>query len=414
MSITYGLIGESLSHSFSKEIHEQLADYTYELCPLTRDELDAFMREKTFKGINVTIPYKEEVIPYLDEVDPAAQAIGAVNTVLNKDGRLIGYNTDFLGMRALVNHLNLDLEGKKVGILGSGGTSKTALALAESLSAREVLRTSRSGGEGFVTYDELASVHSDIEILINTSPVGMYPKSFGQSPVDLDNFPKLEGIVDAVYNPLRTQLVLEGQNRKIPAAGGLFMLVFQAHFAVEFFLDKKIDPQLSIDIYEHLVRSKENIVLVGMPSSGKSTVGQALAESLGRPFYDSDEEIVKREGKEIPQIFEEDGEAGFREIEAAVIEDLKTLNGAVIATGGGAILRQENVDALKGNGRLYFLDRPLEDLTPTDSRPLSTTKTDLEKKYEERYDKYLTCCDVHLKAGRPVDELVCEISEDYQ
>lgn len=414
MTIEYGLIGENLSHSFSKEVHEYLADYDYELLALAPDQLDAFMKEKSFRGINVTIPYKEAVIPYLDVIDDTAKAIGAVNTVVNKGGKLYGYNTDILGMESLIRLLYVDLKDKKVAILGSGGTSLTATALAKSYPAREIIHVSRSPKEGAISYEDLSANHKDLQILINTTPVGMYPKSFGVSPVDLDHFPELVGIVDVVYNPLRTQLVLEGQKREIPSFGGLFMLIFQAYYACELFLDRKLDLRRGLKASHKILRSKENIVLIGMPSSGKTSVGKALAKRLNRPFYDSDELIVARQGREIKEIFHDQGEASFRQMEADLIQELKTLNGAVIATGGGTILRQENVDALKANGHVFFLDRPLKDLTPTDTRPLSSNREDLEKKYEERYLLYLASSDSQLLAEGSIDELVDRISEEYQ
>ncbi len=406
----YGCIAEKLGHSFSKEIHGELADYRYELCELSPDKVGEFMQKKEFCGINVTIPYKETVIPYLYETDEAAREIGAVNTVVNRDGRLYGYNTDFYGMRSMIERMGLSLDGKKVAVLGTGGTSRTACVVAKSLGARTILVVSRTPKGNSISYEELTATHSDTAFIINTTPCGMYPRP-DATAVDIANFSRLEGVIDAVYNPLRPQIVLDAKKRGIPATGGLFMLVAQAVRASEIFLDTRYPEETSERIYQKIRSQKENIVLVGMPACGKSTVGKLLAQSLGREVCDLDAEIVKTAGKSIPEIFAESGEQTFRDLESRVLkEQVAQRNSLVIATGGGAILRDENVNALRRNGRLYFIDRPPEQLLPTEDRPLASSTEAIRKRFEERYHRYCDVSDVRI----PVEgeaSLVAEMIE---
>lgn len=398
----YGCIGEHLSHSFSKEIHAHLASYEYELCEVAKSDLSAFLTAKDFLAINVTIPYKQDVIPYLDQISKEAQAIGAVNTIVNRGGKLYGCNTDFYGICAALSQMRFSrLDGKKVLILGTGGTSRTARAVAEHLGAKEICRVSRSGNDGAITYEEMLAHHTDADFIFNTTPVGMYPNT-AQSPIDLTPFQNLSGVFDAVYNPLRTRFVTEAAARGIPASCGLYMLAAQAFRAAEIFLDTVLDPALLPFTYEKIKASKENLVLIGMPSCGKSTVGKALAAATGRAFFDSDEEIVRMTGKSIPAIFNDEGEAAFRAIEADAIASLSLKTGVVIATGGGAVLREDNVENLKQNGKLIFLDRPLSDLLPTPDRPLARDAQTVQKLYAERIDRYRAVADVifsHPKRG---------------
>lgn len=392
----YGCIGEHLGHSFSKEIHALFADYDYDLVELAPESLGAFLEKRDFCALNVTIPYKKDVIPYLDVTDSDALEIGAVNTIVNRGGKLFGYNTDVYGMTELIKATGLDLAGGKVAILGTGGTSRTAESVAKRLGAKKIRRVSRTGKDGAITYDELYSVFSDAEFLINTTPCGMFPRG-GEIPAELDRLPSLRGVIDAVYNPLRTLLVLEAKKRGIPASGGLKMLVAQAIRASEHFLCTKYPPELTDKVYKKILAGKENIVLTGMPGSGKSTAGKLLAEMLSRPFIDTDELIVRKTGKTIPEIFGALGEEGFRKIESDVIEkEVMPLSSAVIATGGGAVLRKENITALRQNGRIYFLDRPLSELVPTGDRPLARCPEDLEKRYFERHDIYLRTSDCRI------------------
>lgn len=396
--MTYGCIGEKLTHSFSKEIHSKIADYDYELLELAEDSLPELLTSPKFRAINVTIPYKEKVIPYLSYIDEGAQAIGAVNTVVNKGGKLYGYNTDFYGMSALISRLGVDISGKKVVILGTGGTSKTALAVATHLGAKEVFRVSRRSGEGVITYDDLYKLHTDAQVIINTTPVGMYPKNNGLC-VEIDKFPALSLCVDAVYNPLRTPFILEAMKRGIPAEGGLYMLVAQAVRASEIFLDTVYDADTVDKIFKEILSQKENVVLIGMPASGKSTVGKLLAERLERPLIDTDELVVSEAKMQIVDIFSSLGEEKFRDMESLAAARAAKSTSSVIATGGGAILRQKNVDFLRQNGKLFFIDRPLEALVPTDSRPLSNSRASIEKRYRERYGIYCSTCDVKIDAS---------------
>ena len=401
--LTYGCIGEHLPHSFSKEIHGQIASYAYDLKELTPQELPSFLAARHFRGINVTIPYKQAVIPYLDEIDPTALAIGAVNTVVNRGGRLHGFNTDLFGLIRLLRRIGLDPAGKKVLICGTGGTSCTADFAVKQLRAREILKVSRTGKEGSLTYEDALRDHTDAEIILNTTPCGMYPRP-DALPLPLEPFRRLEGVADAVYNPLRTRFVLEARRLGIPAEGGLYMLVAQAVRASEIFLDTAYPEDLTDRIYERILRRKENIVLIGMPGSGKSAVGRILAEKTGMPFADTDRLITEKAGKAIPDIFRENGETAFRDLETEVIREVSLLGGQILSTGGGAILRTENVTALRQNGRLFWLDRNPDDLVPTDDRPLADTEAKMKQLYQTREPLYRAAADVIIPvAGSPAD-----------
>ena len=393
----YGLIGERLGHSFSKDVHAMLADYDYELCEIPKDALGDFMTKAEFNAINVTIPYKEAVIPYLYYVSDEAQRIGAVNTVIKRDGKLYGYNTDFLGMTAQINRMRLDLNGKKTVILGTGGTSKTAHAVAESLGADPIITVSRTKRDDVIDYSELMNDHLDAAIIINTTPVGMYPDNFS-APIDIQGFDKLEGVIDAIYNPIRTKLVLDALRMGAKAEGGLYMLVAQAVYASEIFLGVKHPKEKLDKIFKKIRRKKENIVLIGMPASGKSTVASLLSDSLSREVSDTDTLIKETCGKSIPEIFANEGEEKFRDYESEAIATVAKKNGAVIATGGGAILRRKNVEMLKQNGVLFFIDRPYEKLIPTLDRPLAQDVAAIKKRYEERYEIYRGAADVVIDA----------------
>lgn len=410
--MTCGLIGRRLGHSYSPQIHRALADYDYKLWELEPEELETFFRRQDFAGVNVTIPYKQAVIPLLNELSETARAIGAVNTVVRRGGKLYGDNTDFAGMAALIHRIVLSLEGKKVLILGTGGTSKTAVAVARSLGAAEVYRLSRSGRDGALTYEDAARLHADADVLINTTPGGMYPAVEG-CPVALDAFPNLSGVVDAVYNPLRTNLVLQARSRGIPAEGGLYMLAAQAAYASALFRGCETSRR-DIDLaYQTVRREMENIVLIGMPSSGKSTVGRALAERLGKRFADSDALVTERIGMPIADYFAQRGEAAFREREQEAVADLAATGGQVIATGGGAILRPENVTALRRSGRLVFLDRSPEKLIATADRPLASDREALRRRYEERYDLYCAAADLHIDGDGTVEETAQRIEKEW-
>lgn len=408
----YGCIGEKLGHSFSKEIHNALADYDYSLKELKPQELPDFFSRRDFKAINVTIPYKQDVIEHLDWISDEARAINAVNTIVNKDGKLYGFNTDYYGLKALIERENVSLENKKVVVLGSGGTSNTAFAVAKDMNAKEVLKVSRTSREGYITYEELYEKHNDCEVVINTTPCGMFPK-INVSAVDLNKLPDVTAVFDAVYNPLKSKIILDAKKKNITAVGGLYMLVSQAAFAVEKFIDAPVDSEKVEKIFQSLYKDKMNIVLIGMPSSGKTTVGKAISEKLCKDFTDSDEGIVRSAGKSIPDIFACYGESIFRGIEKEVIKTLSMKNSQIISTGGGVILNDENIEVLKGNGRVYFLDRPLEKLITTSDRPLSSNRSDLEKRYRERYELYKRAADVVIDGSGTVDEVAKLIEDDY-
>ena len=361
----YGLLGERLGHSFSPQIHRDLAGYDYQLLPTPPEAVEDLFARRAFQGLNVTIPYKRMVMPLCDEIDPRAAAIGAVNTVVNRNGRLTGYNTDIDGFLYMARRAGVDMAGKKVVILGSGGTSRTARAAAGELGAREIVTVSRHGEDNY----QNLSRHADAQVLVNTTPVGMYP-NWGQSPVSLESFPALEGVLDVVYNPLRTALLLQAEERGLPCSCGLPMLVAQAKRAAELFTGQNIDDSRAEAVLHGLRGQLTNIVLIGMPGCGKTTVGRALAGKLGRTFVDLDEEIVRRAGMPIPEIFAREGEAGFRERESALVREFGERTGLVVSTGGGVVTRRENYIPLKQNGLLLHLRRDPAAL-PTDGRPLS-------------------------------------------
>lgn len=399
----YGCIGKKLTHSFSKEIHAKLADYAYDLIELAEEEIAPFFEKKDFAAINVTIPYKQTVIPYLDSISEVAERIGAVNTIVNKDGKLCGYNTDYYGMKALIERIGIDLTGKKVLVLGTGGTSKTARVVAADMGAAEILTVSRRKTDHYITYEEAVQKHADANVIINTTPSGMYPDCESR-PIDITEFMQLIGVVDVVYNPLCTNLVLDAKQRGIKAEGGLYMLVMQAVVAVERFLDTTIAKEVADQVFASIYASKENVVLTGMPGSGKSTVGKLL-NIEGFEFVDTDEEIEKRCGCSIKELIQEKGEAHFRALETEVIREVSSMNCRIISTGGGAVLKEENVRALKRNGKLYFLNADLSRLQATDSRPLSDTQEKLARLYTERMSLYTGTADVVVPDLRtPQDE----------
>lgn len=399
----YGCIGKKLTHSFSREIHAQLADYAYDLIELSEEEIPPFFEKKDFAAINVTIPYKQTVIPYLDEVSPVAQRIGAVNTIVNRDGRLYGYNTDYYGMKALIEKAGIEMTGKKVLILGTGGTSKTANVVAADMGAAEILTVSRRKSEDHITYEEAVSGHADAQVIINTTPSGMYPDC-GAKPIDVFAFDALEGVIDAVYNPLSTNLILDARKKGAKAEGGLYMLVMQAVVAAEKFLDVKIEKEKADGVFARVLAAKENIVLTGMPGSGKSTVGK-LMNLEGFEFIDTDAEIEKRCGCTIAELIRSRGEKAFRDLESEVIRDVSFVSCRIISTGGGAVLREENIRCLKRSGKIYFINAGLHRLRATSDRPLSDTDEKLAALYAQRLGIYQATADVVVPdMAAPEDE----------
>ena len=392
----YGLIGGKLGHSYSKLIHEMLCGYRYDLCPLpTEAEARAFLKKRLFKAINVTIPYKKLVMEYCTYIDPRAKAIGAVNTVVNKNGLLYGYNTDYSGFAHLCEAHGVDFNGRTVLILGTGGTHNTTSAVARDKGAAKILTVSRKPDpeKGELSYTQ--ALTSGAQIIINTTPAGMYP-NVGVCSLDVAAMPGLEAVLDVVYNPDKTELILRAEEAGVPvAAGGLEMLVAQAVYAAEYFLGRTFeDAAGEIDrITASLRRDTRNVALIGMPSSGKTNVGRALAEALGKRFVDLDEEIVKADGRSIPDIFAAEGEEGFRQKETAVIAQFAKEGRQLLSCGGGAVKKSENVRLLRQNGVVLFLDRPLDALTVGGGRPLSSSVDALRTMYAERRPLYLAAAD---------------------
>ena len=398
-----GLLGRKLGHSYSPQIHAHLGDYPYDLFEKEPEEVEEFLRDGDFTAINVTIPYKQTVIPFCAELSPMARRIGAVNTIVRRqDGSLIGHNTDYFGFLSTVKRTGLDPTDKKVLIIGSGGASKPALAVMEELGANVTVISHKDNTP------ETLSRHSDCAILVNATPVGMYP-NVGVSPVDLSLFPHLEGVIDMIYNPARTKLLLDAEARNLVAENGLWMLVAQAKEAAEWFTGRSIGDEVIETIHSQLKTQMENIILIGMPGCGKSTVGKILAEHLGRPFVDADSRIVDAAGMSIPEIFAQSGEDGFRQIESQVLSGLGMRSGLVIATGGGCVTRERNYPQLHQNGTCVWLTRDLAKL-PTDGRPLSQ-KGKLEQMYQIRKPLYERFADVTVHNNASPEECAAAILE---
>ena len=396
----YGLIGAKLGHSYSPAIHARLGGYDYRLCEMDEQGFIDLMKRRDFRGANVTIPYKVLAYRHCDALSDEAREVGCVNTlVVRRDGTLYGHNTDIGGFMALVRRSGIAISGKKCAVLGSGGASLTARTACRRLGARETVVVSRKGP---VDYAALYRDHGDVEVLINTTPVGMYPGN-GASPADLDRLPGLTGVLDVIYNPDKTALILDAEARGIPCAGGLYMLVGQAREAAELFMGRAIDESATAQIYGELRAEALNLLLIGMPGSGKSTLGRRVARSMGRDFVDCDAEIVRRAGMSIPEIFEREGEAGFREMESRVVADVCREKSRVIALGGGAVLRGENVRAMRQNGVVALLTRPLERLS-MDGRPLSRSLQALREMWKVREPLYRAAADVTIdNSGAPAD-----------
>ena len=384
-----GLLGRKLGHSYSPQIHAHLGDYPYTLFEKEPEEMESFLKTDDFTGINVTVPYKKAVIPYLDQLTPVAEKMGAVNTIVRRDGKLIGHNTDPFGFQAMVTVSGLQVAGKKVLVLGSGGASNTAVAVLKEIGAQVVI-ISRSGENNY----ENLHLHRDAAVIVNCTPVGMYPKP-GISPIDLDLFPHLEGVLDLIYNPARTKLLLDAADKGLIAVNGLFMLVAQAKESAQWFLNREISGEKIPQIHHLLRRQMENIILIGMPGSGKTTVGAILAQKTGKQMVDADAYLVAKAGKSIPEIFAEGGEAAFRAWETEVLAELGKQSGIILATGGGCVTREENYKLLHQNGTIFCLNRELEKL-PTDGRPLSQS-TKLAEMYRVRKPLYESFADYQIQ-----------------
>ena len=396
-----GLLGRKLGHSYSPQIHAYLGNYTYDLFEWEPEDVERFLKEGDFTAINVTIPYKKTVMPFCRLTETASR-MGSVNTIVRQpDGSLLGHNTDYFGFASLVKKSGLDVQGKKCLVLGSGGASVTAVAVLKELGTQVVV-ISRSGEDN---YENLYR-HGDASVICNCTPVGMYPNN-GVSPVDLDLFPKLEGVLDVIYNPARTQLLLDAESRGLVAENGLWMLVAQAKEASEWFQGKKLPDSLIQAVYDKLRHQMENIILIGMPGCGKTTVGKLLADKFGKTFVDADEELVKTYGMDIPAIFANQGEAGFREKETSILESIGKRSGLIIATGGGCVTREENYPLLHQNGKLFWIQRELDQL-PTDGRPLSQI-TKMEDMYRIRKPLYEHFADYTIRNNQTAEAAVAEI-----
>ncbi len=401
--MSYGLLGGSLSHSYSKEIHEAIGKYEYELFCVSPEEMPDFLRKRNFDGLNVTIPYKKDVMDFCDFIEPAAEKIGSVNTLYFKNGYLWGANTDYSGFIYMVKRSGISVSGKKVLILGSGGASLAVKKALEDLNASEILTASRKKAGGTVSYADLPI---DAEIIINATPSGMFPDNTEDPLIDLSLFRKCNGVFDLVYNPFITPLLFAAEDIGIPGSNGFPMLVAQATASAELFTGTGDLHCMNEPLIEKLAAQKENIVLVGMPGCGKTTIGQLLAKKLDRIFTDTDEEISLSDGRRAGDIIIEQGEAYFRELETRICKELGKRNSLVIATGGGAILKKENIRALKQNGKIIFIERSL-DMLPTKGRPLSQKKNSLRELYEDRKPFYEKCSDLSIKNdGLPEESAV--------
>lgn len=397
-----GLLGRKLGHSYSPQIHAYLGDYSYSLFEKEPEEIESFLKSRDFSGLNVTIPYKKSVIPFLDELSPVAQKLGAVNTIVRRsDGTLIGHNTDYFGFSSMVARCGLDVAGKKALVCGSGGASNTAVAVLQELGA-EVIVLSRSGENN---YDNLY-LHSDAAVIVNATPVGMYP-NVDASPLSLASFPQLEGVLDVIYNPARTKLLMEAEKMGLKTMNGLWMLVAQAKESAEWFTGSSISDDMISSIHQKLKLQMENIVLIGMPGSGKSTVGNVLAERLEKKLIDADTALEEHFSRKITDIIPNDGEEAFRAMETQILEDLGKQSGLIIATGGGCVTKERNYEHLHRNGTIFYLQRDLEKL-PTDGRPLSQTGK-LAQMFSIREPMYNSFSDYSVNNNDTVEQTAWQI-----
>lgn len=402
-----GLLGEHLGHSHSPLIHGELADYSYELCEVEKDALADFMQNGSLDAFNVTIPYKQAVIPYLDEISENAAKIGAVNTVVRQhDGKLFGYNTDYFGFDYMLSLLGADVNGKKALILGRGGAALTVRAVLLDKGAREVIMLGTTDN----THENIRK-HSDADIIVNATPVGMYPKN-GVSPIQLDLFPSCSAVLDLIFNPARTALLIEAERLEIPAINGLPMLVAQAARAFEFFTGDTYDVGAIERITAKIEKATSNIILVGMPASGKSSIGKMIADKLDRRFIDADTEFEVMHAISPAKCIEEFGEAHFRALETQTLSELGKLCGAVIATGGGAVTRTENYAHLHQNGDIFFIERELSSLVD-DGRPLSKA-TAREEMYAKRLPMYRKFADATIYNDTTVEDAADKVIAEFE
>ena len=399
-----GLLGKKLGHSYSPQIHSYLGEYQYELFERPPEKLEEFLQTGDFVGLNVTIPYKKDVLPYCNDLSDCAKMLGAVNTIVRScDGTLVGHNTDYFGFKSMLVRTGLRVSGKKVLVLGSGGASVTVSSVLKHMGA-DVIVISRSGKNNYSNLH----MHADASVIVNATPVGMFPNT-GVSPIDLNLFPDLEGVMDVIYNPARTKLLLDAEERGLITENGLWMLVAQAKESAEWFTGKKIADGKIAEIHEMLRAQMENVVLIGMPGSGKTTIGQILSERLGRRFIDTDVQIEMQAGMSIPDIFSTYGEDGFRKLETKVLSQFGKESGLVIATGGGCVTKKENYSLLHQNGKIIWIERAIHAL-PTDGRPLSI-KNKMKTMYAARKPMYERFSDCIIHNNATVEEIIDKILE---
>lgn len=408
-----GLIGNPLGHSWSPEIHGFLIGADYQLWPMEENQLDEFFKIREFDGINVTIPYKKTVIDYLDEIDETAARMQAVNTIVNHQGKLKGYNTDYIGFKRMLEKHEVSPDGGKTAILGTGGASKAAVEALNQLGWSYV-RVSRQKREDIISYDELYERESEFTLLINATPVGMHP-NIDETIVDVGRFSRLEWVIDIVANPIRTRLMFDAHIRGIRTLGGLEMLVSQALSADELFTGSRMDGRRVDECVNYLLKKRRNIVLIGMPTSGKTTVGRKLARDLGMEQIDMDRELVKRIGMPIANYFKKNGEGAFRKLESQLCRELRSTSGVIISTGGGVVKNEQNMFDLTSNGLVFWLDRSVEKLNATKSRPIASDREALERLYVERRELYEKYSDIRIdnnealsKAAETIEKIMEE------
>lgn len=403
----FGLVGYPLGHSWSKEIHSHFIEHPYNMYELKEEELKNFIASKDFDGLNVTIPYKQEVMKYIDELDSSAKHIGAINCIVNTHGKLKGYNTDYIGFKEMLIKNNVVVNGKNVAILGTGGASKAVSLAIEDLGGKVTL-VSRNHKEGVIVYEDLYQNESKYQIIVNTTPVGMSPRN-DETPIDIHQFTNVEVVIDIIANPLRTRLLFEAKTLGLRTLGGFEMLVRQAFAADELFMNQKLDETRVPNVIKDILNKRKNIVFIGMPTAGKTTISQQFAKTVSKPVYEMDDEIVERLAMSIAQCFKEKGESYFRNIETDVARSHREAEGAIISCGGGVVKIEETMRYLSENGIIVWIKRNLDHLYPTDSRPLSSNEAAIKKMYEERLPLYTKYADVQVENNGTKEQTIQEI-----
>lgn len=397
-----GLLGRKLGHSYSPQIHKFLGDYSYDLFEREPEELDAFFADPPFDAMNVTIPYKESVMKYCSEISDSAKKIGSVNTIVRKNGKYYGDNTDYYGFEFILDSVCKDVKGKKVLIVGNGGAAKTAIAVISDRGGVPVVISHKEN-----TPENMKKHHLDTDIIVNTTPVGMYPKNL-ESPIVLENYKNVKAVVDVVYNPSKTQILLDAERLGIPCVNGLYMLVAQAEKASAIFKGEASWEVRTSSIVSELELEMKNIVLVGMPGCGKSTIGRKIAEKLGRTFKDADDEVLAFSGKTPAEIITNEGETAFRKVETEVLKELCKQSATVVSTGGGCVTVDENFDVIRQNSVVVWVKRPIDKLA-TNGRPLSKSPEELEKMFRIRAPKYEKISDIVIENFGDIEKVVSDV-----